>query len=178
IDVAEQEDEAELQRLETIAQQYLMDFLSQIDGLSQFSKEALARSENFDTVEKLAEAEPSQLLSFTADDEELAEDIVAGAKEYLENLREMTASSEAVISGEMKEKLANLTALADRLAGKTPSAEVVAGSTDGDSDAADPAELPKPGEAFTAAPEDVADPPPASEVAPEVSEEGKEGGEG
>jgi N utilization substance protein A len=161
IDVSEQEDEAELQRLETISQQYLMDFLSQMEGLSQFSQEALARSENFDTVEKLAEAESAQLLSFTAGDEELADDIVAGAKEYLENLREMTKTSDALLSGEMRQKLASLQELADKLAGKPVS----------DVEPADASELPKPGEAFSASPEDVADPLPVSEVAPEVVEE-------
>src|SRR5690606_41502459 len=88
IDVTEQEDEAELQRLETISLQYLNDFLNQIEGLSEFSREALARSNDFSTVERLAEAEPSQLLAFTGEDVELAEEIIEGAKEYLERSEE------------------------------------------------------------------------------------------
>lgn len=123
IDVVEQEDEAELARLETISAQYLMDFLGQIEGLSNFSREALARSEELNTVEKLAEVEPSALLAFTGDELEVAEEIVEGAKEYLENLREMRATSEAGMSDELKERLKSAQSLADRLAGKAPAPE-------------------------------------------------------
>ncbi|MBI5155163.1 transcription termination/antitermination protein NusA [Candidatus Poribacteria bacterium] len=120
IDVVEQEDEEELARLESISEQYLMDFLSQIEGLPSIAREALARTSGLNTVEKLAECEPSQLLSFTSDDMELAEEIVEGAKEYLENLQEMTQDSEAGMSDELRERLRSATSLADRLAGKTP----------------------------------------------------------
>ncbi|MCB2157029.1 transcription termination factor NusA [bacterium] len=118
IDISGQEDEAELARLESISLQYLEDFLSQIEGLSQFSREALARSESYNSVEKLAEIEPQQLVSFTGDDLELAEEIVEGAREYLDGLEEMTADSEAGLSEELKKRLNEVSTLADRLAGK------------------------------------------------------------
>ncbi len=117
IDVSEQEDAAELARIESISLQYLNDFLNQIDGLSAFAKEALTRTQDYNTVEKLAECEPEQLLSFTGDDQELAEDIVDGAKEYLEKLQELTQSSDDAITDEMRERLKNVESLADRLAG-------------------------------------------------------------
>ncbi len=118
IDVTEQEDEAEMARLETISLQYLNDFLNQIDGLTAFAAEALTRTEDFNSVEKLAEADAQQLLSFTGDDQELAEDIVDGAKEYLENLQQMTKDSEAGITEDVRQRLKAASALADRLAGK------------------------------------------------------------
>ncbi len=104
IDVIEQEDQAELARLETISAQYLMDFLAQIQGLSMLAREAMARTEGLNTVEKLAEVEPTALLAFTGDELEVAEEIVEGAKEYLENLREMRETSEAGMSDELKER--------------------------------------------------------------------------
>lgn len=143
IDVAEQEDQAELARLESISQQYLLDFLSQIEGMGEFSKEALARSEELNTVEKLAEAKPEQLLVFTSDDSDLAEEIIEGAKEYLESLREMKENSEAGMSAELRERLRAANELADRLAGKAEpvTKTIVSVSPDDSEPAPDPEQL-------------------------------------
>lgn len=118
IDVGEQEDAAELARLESISLQYLNDFLNQIDGLSQFSKDALARSTDLNTVEKLAELDSEQLLPFTANNQELADDIVEGAKEYLEKLKELARTSDEALGDELRARLRSVESLADRLAGK------------------------------------------------------------
>jgi N utilization substance protein A len=125
IDVSEQEDEAELARLESISQQYLLDFLSQIDGLGEFMRDAMAKNDSLNTVEKLAEARPEQLLLFTGDDMELAEEIIEGAREYLDNLRELTEKSEAGMTEEIRERLRAASNLADRLAGRTVEEEPV-----------------------------------------------------
>lgn len=156
IDVTEQEDEAELARLESISQQYLMDFLNQIDGLGQFMKDAIVRSESFNTVEKLAEVEPEQLLTYTNDDMEIAEEIIEGAKEYLENLREMTESSDAALSDEMRERLRKVSELADRLAGKVPSPELAVGAAVAEAEANAEAEAIASNEGMDEAPEEAA----------------------
>ncbi|MDK2970301.1 MAG: transcription termination/antitermination protein NusA [Candidatus Sumerlaeota bacterium] len=146
IDVTEQEDEEELARLVSISQQYLMDFLSQIEGLSEFMRDAMAKTNELNSVEKLAEASPEQLLTYTQDDQELAEDIIEGAKEYMTNLREMTEKSEAGMTEELRERLRAVSTLADRLAGRkpeeAPAAEETApaGESAESSDAAEAAE--------------------------------------
>ncbi|MBI1784055.1 transcription termination/antitermination protein NusA [Candidatus Sumerlaeota bacterium] len=81
------ENEEEL-AYEEIQRRYLEDFLSQIGGLSQLGTEGLLRS-NYNSVEKIANIEPTKLLPFTGDDAELAEKLVVGAGEYLEALRQM-----------------------------------------------------------------------------------------
>ncbi|MBX3730659.1 MAG: hypothetical protein KF858_15895, partial [Candidatus Sumerlaeia bacterium] len=104
----------------SISQQYLLDFLSQIDGLGEFMRDAMAKNDSINTVEKLAEARPEQLLLFTGDDMELAEEIIEGAREYLDNLRELTEKSEAGMTEDIRERLRAASNLADRLAGRVP----------------------------------------------------------
>lgn len=123
IDVVEQEDAEELARLDAISLQYLNDFLAQIDGLGAFAREALTRTETYNSVEKLAEAEPSQLLSFTDDDIEVAEEIVEGAKEYMASLKEMTENSDELLSEDVRAQLQSAAALADRLANPKAAAQ-------------------------------------------------------
>lgn len=117
IDVAEQEDAEELARLEEISRQYLMDFLGQIEGLSDFYKQAIAATPSVNTVEKLAEASPEQLANFTNEDVELAEEIIEGAKEYLQGLEEMTQNSEEAMSEEMRQRFKSAAELVDLLSG-------------------------------------------------------------
>ena len=89
IDVREQQTEEELARLEEQNRQYLLDFLNQIEGLTNFSKDAMAKSKDFSTVERLSMASPSALVAFTNNDITLAEQIVEGSRQYLGNLRQM-----------------------------------------------------------------------------------------
>ncbi len=73
---------------EEIQRRYLEDLLRQIPGLSELGMEAMLRS-SYNSVEKIANIEPSKLLPFTTDDLELAERLVTGAAEYLEALKQM-----------------------------------------------------------------------------------------
>lgn len=81
------ENEEEL-AYEEIQRRYLEDFLSQVEGLSDWLQEAILRS-NFNSVEKIAHAETEKLLPFTGGDEQLCESLIQGAGEYLIALREM-----------------------------------------------------------------------------------------
>ena len=67
---------------------YLEDFLLQITGLSNLARDALLRSP-LNGVDKIAASNPADLLAFTNDDLALAEQLVSGAAEYVEALREM-----------------------------------------------------------------------------------------
>jgi len=95
IDVIAQEPAELRQMLEEIGRRYLEDFLSQIEGLTGLARDALLRSDNFNSVEKLANTEPKALLNFTGDDLELAEEIVNGAREYLDALKFMATGAGA-----------------------------------------------------------------------------------
>ncbi|HNM47696.1 MAG TPA: hypothetical protein PKH51_11815, partial [Candidatus Sumerlaeota bacterium] len=91
------------------------------------------------SVEKLSECEPRDLLNFTNDNAELAKSIIDGAREYLEGLREMTTSdSDAQLTPEAAEFLKNAEEIANRLAGKTFSA---APEDAADPDAVKPSEI-------------------------------------
>ncbi|MEQ8819104.1 MAG: transcription termination factor NusA [Sumerlaeia bacterium] len=120
IDIVEQEDAAVTAQQEEISRQYLSDFLSQIEGIGEFAREALLRTSELNTVEKITEAEPEQLLPFVNDDQDLAEDIIEGAKEYLEELRKMTEDSESLMDNALRERLSKIQALADRLIDAPP----------------------------------------------------------
>ena len=120
IDISEQEEAETLARLEAINLRYLEDFLAQIEGLPGIARAALAKTPEFNSVEKLAESDPRDLLNFTGDNTELADEIVTGAAEYLEELREMTSSFDGSPSaqGDAAEILKSAEDLANRLAGK------------------------------------------------------------
>lgn len=94
IDVREQQTEEEIARDEEQTRNMLADFLDQIEGLSGFSKDAMSKSKELNSVERLAMTSPSQLLPFTNDDQAMAEQIVRGASEYL--LQLSTMRNEAV----------------------------------------------------------------------------------
>jgi len=140
IDVLEQEGEEELARMESVNRQYLMDFLEQIDGLTGFSKEALQRSKDYNTIEKLTVANADSLAPFTNEDEELAEEVIAGAKEYLKNLREMEEKTEENLSEDLRERLRKAESLADRLAGKVIEPDVSVSPDDDSTPVEAPAE--------------------------------------
>lgn len=81
------ENEEEL-AYEEIQRRYLEDFLTQIEGLPNLLQHAILRS-NFNSVEKIAHADVAKLLPFCGDDQELCQNMIAGAQEYLDALREM-----------------------------------------------------------------------------------------
>jgi N utilization substance protein A len=83
------EEAAEAAQAEAEAQKkYILDFLGQIEGLSEEQQEKIAIS-SFNTVEKISQADPASLLEFTGDSTQLAEDLVEGAKQYVDALREL-----------------------------------------------------------------------------------------
>lgn len=76
-----------------VQRQYLEDFLTQIDWISDEAREAIYSSGKFDNVEQLAGADANDL-GETADIEAAsAQEIIDGAREYMEALREMTRSN-------------------------------------------------------------------------------------
>ncbi|NQU42476.1 transcription termination/antitermination protein NusA [bacterium] len=86
LDIRSEEEEG--LSFDEIQTRYLEDFLLQIQGLSNFAREALLRS-NYNSVQRIARATPQDLLAFTNDEQELAETLVQGAKEYMEALDEI-----------------------------------------------------------------------------------------
>lgn len=119
IDISEQEEAETIARMEQINLQYLEDFLKQVEGIGDFIRAAIAKTPEFNSVEKLADAEPRDLLNFTNDKIEVAEKIVSGAQEYLEGLREMTTTAEeAELSKDEKEFLSKAEEVANLLAGR------------------------------------------------------------
>ncbi len=107
IDIIAQEPAELRQMLEEIGRRYLEDFLQQIEGLTGLARDALLRSENFNSLEKLANSEPKTLLAFTGDNLEMAKEIVTGAAEYMEELTAMAgvvSDSESVKESEDAEE--------------------------------------------------------------------------
>lgn len=162
IDVRAQEEEGASAAMSEITLKYLEDFLGQVEGLTNIAREAIARSGEFNSVEKLSQLEPRDLYNFTGDNHELAEQIVEGAKEYLEGLREM-ATEANTDAGEIGDVMRNAESLAERLASKsfgggfadaTPGDEALEQFERSGVFHADPNELPE------------APPPPGDELAP------------
>ncbi len=120
IDITEQEEQETIAKIQQINLQYLEDFLTQVEEIPEFVRAAIAKSKDFNSVEKLSEAEPHDLLPFTNDSEELAENIIDGAQEYLEGLREMVSGSDSSVElpKEEQEFLDKAEEIANLLAGK------------------------------------------------------------
>ncbi len=124
IDIGEQEEAETIARLDALNLKYLDDFLAQVEGLPEIARAAIAKSSDYNSVEKLADCEPKDLFNFTGDNLVVAEEIVTGAREYLEELREMTATSSAQVelTPEDIEFLSKAENLANLLGGKVFSA--------------------------------------------------------
>jgi len=118
IDVRAQEEDSTSAAFNEISIKYLEDFLSQVEGLASIAAEAIARSSEFNSVEKLSALEPRDLYNFTGDNHELAEQLVEGAKEYLEGLREMADEAGNATAGELGEVMRNAEVMAARLSGQ------------------------------------------------------------
>jgi len=88
IDILSEERRELLARMEELNRRYLEDFLSQVEGLSQLARDALLKS-SYNSVEKISKTAPSLLLNFTNGNLPLAENLVEGAKEYLDALEEL-----------------------------------------------------------------------------------------
>ena len=93
IDILSEERRELLERMQELNRRYMDDFLGQVEGLSELSREALMKSP-YNSVEKLAKTSPGLLLSFTNGDLELANKLVTGSREYLEALEELAREME------------------------------------------------------------------------------------
>ncbi len=79
--------------LSHVQRQYLEDFLTQIDWITDDARQAIYDSGFYDNVEQLAQADVEELGS-TADIESAsAQEIIDGAREYMDALAEMTRSN-------------------------------------------------------------------------------------
>jgi len=77
---------------EEMRRRYLDDLLGQIPELSDEQRQAIAQSD-FNSVELLAEADRASIAPLVDGNEELADQIISGAQEYLEALAEMTGEA-------------------------------------------------------------------------------------
>ena len=98
IDILSEERRELLEKMEELNRRYMEDFLSQVEGLSELGRDALLKSP-YNSVEKITKTAPVLLLNFTNGDSQLAESLVAGAKEYMEALEELAKKL-----GDSKEK--------------------------------------------------------------------------
>jgi N utilization substance protein A len=111
VDIKSEVAEAEALAAKEIRRRYLEDFLSQIDGLPEPMRDAITAS-TLDSVEKIAEAKPEQLVETIGPDSiELVERLIEGAKEYTEALKEMAAELAAGESDSSQEAPAETAAL-------------------------------------------------------------------
>ncbi|HNY27096.1 MAG TPA: transcription termination factor NusA [Candidatus Sumerlaeota bacterium] len=85
---SEEEDGLEYEEIQV---RYLEDFLLQVSGISGLARDALVRSQQLNTVDKIASARVEDLCPFTNDNMALAESLITGAQEYVEALREIQA---------------------------------------------------------------------------------------
>lgn len=178
IDIRPQEEQEAAARLNEIQRQYLDDFLAQIEGLPQIAREAIARTTDFNSVEKLAEKQARELMNFTGDNLELADEIVTGAREYLEGLREMAESTGEGDDSGIATSLRAAEELANKLGGPRAPRSVSVGGTAEDEEPA----LPEAAmlEGFSAEPEpSPADAPPelSPDAGPGVYDSGADTGE-
>jgi len=88
IDILSEERRELLEKMEELNRRYLEDFLSQVDGLTQLARDALMKS-HYNSVEKISKTAPALLLNFTNGDLQLAENLVSGAREYMDALEEL-----------------------------------------------------------------------------------------
>jgi N utilization substance protein A len=125
IDIHQQEEAGSVQRLHEINQRMLDDFLPQIEGLSEFMRDAIKASPEYNSIEKLAECDPSDLFIFTNDNQQLAEEIIRSAQEYLHEYTEMeiTSNAQMQLPPEQQELLKKVDSLLNRLGGSKPAEE-------------------------------------------------------
>lgn len=76
-----------------VQRQYLEDFLTQIDWISEEAREAIYNSGRYDNVHHLADANIDDLSETAGIDLNAAQEIVDGAREYMQALAEMTRSN-------------------------------------------------------------------------------------
>jgi N utilization substance protein A len=94
LDIHSEGEEEKMANVDTehVQRQYLEDFLTQIDRADQGMREAFYNS-SYTNVHQLAAANAEDLAELVNGDLSMAEEIIEGAKEYMEALREMTRSN-------------------------------------------------------------------------------------
>src|SRR5690606_33570542 len=78
---------------EHVQRQYLEDFLTQIDWITDEAREAIYQSGHFDKVDQLAHASADDLAETASIESASAQEIIDGAREYMDALAEMTRSN-------------------------------------------------------------------------------------
>jgi len=78
--------------IDHVNRQYLEDFLTQIEWADQNIREAFYQS-RFNSVHEIANAHPNDVADTIGVDDQAAEELVEGAREYVEALREMTRTN-------------------------------------------------------------------------------------
>lgn len=78
---------------EHVQRQYLEDFLTQIDWITDEAREAIYQSGHYDKVDKLANANADELAQTAGIESGSAQEIIDGAREYMDALAEMTRSN-------------------------------------------------------------------------------------
>jgi len=76
-----------------VQRQYLEDFLTQIDWISDEVRDAIYSSGQFETVEQLTNAQAEDLAAVAGIESNTAQEIIDGAHEYMDALKEMTRSN-------------------------------------------------------------------------------------
>ena len=76
-----------------VQRQYLEDFLTQIDWISDDARQAIYESGRYDNVEDLVNADVNDLAATADIEESSAQEIIDGAREYMDALAEMTRSN-------------------------------------------------------------------------------------
>ncbi len=76
-----------------VQRQYLEDFLTQIDWISDTARQAVYDSGRYDNVDDLANADVEDLATTADIETESAQEIIDGAREYMDALAEMTRSN-------------------------------------------------------------------------------------
>ncbi len=129
---------------EEIQRRYLEDFLNQIEELSELYAQAILRS-SFNSVEKIAKADPAKLLPFAGGNEDLVQTLIVGAEDYLNALREMEVERRRLREEEAAAEAANpegaeQSGQTEEAGESQPEAETGAGDQDQESASGEPAE--------------------------------------
>ena len=94
LDIHSEGEEEKMANVDTehVQRQYLEDFLTQIDRADQEIRDAFYNS-SYNNVHQLAAANAEDLAELVNGDMQMSEEIIEGAKEYVDALREMTRSN-------------------------------------------------------------------------------------
>ena len=94
IDIRGDEDLRKEETTVAIQERYMEDLLSQVPGLPEEVQEVLLKSEQYNAVEKVAQAHSIEIEGLLGVEGEIAEQLIEAAKEYCEALQEMEEAAD------------------------------------------------------------------------------------